>query len=181
MLGVTIQIMRSVLILSIAFLLSSCTHRIVLSPSLPLSQPASSCKLQVFDTRPDPETAYIGGGVAVRATFDPPLAAVIRNSACDALIRAALPTEAKFVITDIDCTVTAFGQAKYVVDLRGRLELDHRPPLELRSGNVYLTYDGYAPRGCGKAAESIALGIAASLVMAVQTTSESKPSSTGGR
>lgn len=128
-----------------------CTPHIALRT--PLTVTPASCALQVIDARPDPEAIYLRMTEGTRrAILEPSLSEAIRRNVCEALQPQQLALPAKFTVTDFECTVTGFFEIRYVVDLRGHLELSNRTSEELRSGNVQVSSNGYAPSGCETAA-----------------------------
>lgn len=157
----------------LSILAAGCTHHIsLLDPTL---KTPASCGLQVTDVRPDPAALYFRSTKSTgRAVLEPPIAEIIRRSACAVLPPQRLANAAKFVVTDFECTVTGFFELRYVVDLRGRLEIPGQIPVELRSGNVQLSSNGYVPKGCEVAATPALSVLAAEIVKEMQENSAQK-------
>ena len=158
------------LITALSLAITGCTFRLAIPP--PSRPVPSSCALTVFDNRPDKEAMYFkGSGGTGRAIVAPSISEAIRQATCAALPTANLATPATFVVTDFECSASGFLEIRYVIDLRGRLELPGRSALEVRSGNMLLSYDGMWPKVCELLATPVASILAEDLARAIQDNS----------
>lgn len=135
-------------ITSLAFtaLLNGCTHHLALTYR---NTSDTDCAIRVSDSRPDPDFLYARAteGI-VRISISPGLALTVSKSVCSSLQDRLSMRTVKFVITDFECVVTGFFEQRYIADLRGRLETEGNAPHEIRVSNVFVTSNGYIPKGC---------------------------------
>lgn len=155
------------LIVTLSIFATGCTFRLVLAP--PTSPVPSSCALKVVDTRPDPDAMYFkGSGGTGRAIPEPSVSEAIRRAACASMPTASLERAATFVVTDFECTASGFLEIRYVVDLRGRLEIPGYAALALRRGNMVQSYEGVWPKACESTAKPIFSALATDIARAIQ-------------
>lgn len=162
------------LVVLLPFLVAGCTFRLALpAPDRPVP---TACALKVIDSRPDPDAMYFkGSGGTGRAVAEPPVSEAIRRTTCAALPAGQLAVPATFVVTDFECSAFGLAEIRYLVDLRGRLERPDRAPVELRSGNMLLTYEGIWPIACENTAKPVVPALAIDLAKAIQGPDVSKP------
>lgn len=158
---------KSILLTALFLLLIGCAHQVGL-PTAP-SSPLATCGLKVIDERPDPEALYIRATQAItRVTIEPPLSESIRTNACHALSPSSSIATSKFIVTDYECTVTGFFEIRYVIDIKGRLDESGEQSVEIRSGNVYLSSEGYVPKGCERASAQAILELSSKIARALR-------------
>ena len=147
-----------------ATLLNGCALQV----ALPVAQhAATSCALQVTDTRPEPNFMLARQTANLRLELVPPIATSLRAAVCAEPAHQDIPLRSRFVISDFDCQVSGLVEMTATVDLRGRLELPGAPSTEIRASQVAIGTWATVAGACQGPAERVPQKLAIQILAAV--------------